>query len=155
MGTWHANIAEDNFRLLGRQLLQQLVAVGEAAGLQTRPGECLFQYPANGFVVVNHPDRIVRSHVLMPLVSSLLGGPWLEEPWLEGPWLEGPWLEEPWLDEPCEALSVDGDMTGRCMENRVRPGRLWHSIMPPCWLTMECAIDKPSPAPSARPLIIG
>ena len=37
----------------------------------------------------------------------------------------------------------------------VSPGRLAHSIRPPCWLTIFWAIDKPNPVPSGRPLIIG
>jgi len=41
------------------------------------------------------------------------------------------------------------------IEKTVSPGRLLHSISPWCWLTIDCAIARPSPLPSARQLIMG
>ena len=53
----HANIGDDDFRLLVAQCLEELRPRFEASGRHLRQRQCLRQNPANGLVIVHDPDR--------------------------------------------------------------------------------------------------
>ena len=61
------------------------------------------------------------------------------------------------VDDPDLALAAHGCLApcpvsiGSRMLNVVSPGRLVHSMIPPCSWTSDCAIDSPSPVPPSRP----
>src|SRR5690606_18949234 len=97
----------------------------ERAGNHLRLLQRLLEDPANGLVVVDHPNVQSRCrHVRLP-------------------------------PRPGASVSDAAVVSGSSIWNDVRPGRLVNSISPPLRPTRSCAIVSPSPVPVSRPLTSG
>jgi hypothetical protein len=49
--------------------MQQVIAVLKGFGMQASLAQRFFQYPADGSIVIQNPDRIVRVHKSVPFAA--------------------------------------------------------------------------------------
>jgi hypothetical protein len=73
-GAGHADVADQDVRVLTLQPCQSAVSVIEADRFHALLLQCLFQHPADGSVIINNPDIFSSAHrVSLPVWVPVAG----------------------------------------------------------------------------------